>query len=142
MNKEKETVSSKKEDLFRWLSSEKFSESFPFPSMKHFPPHSSFMTFFLPPPSRSFLNTFPQRRHPFLFLSQKLYSSHWDTYRFVQKLEGEGFSRENSEAIMNSLSQVLDESVEDLSDTLVSHGDFESVKQGNNRGEILDYFLD
>ena len=31
----------------------------------------------------------------------------FDTYRLVQKLEGEGFSREAAEAIMASLSEVV-----------------------------------
>ena len=33
----------------------------------------------------------------------------FDTYRFVEKLESEGFSREQAEAIMNSLSYVIEE---------------------------------
>jgi hypothetical protein len=33
----------------------------------------------------------------------------FDTYKFVQKLEAEGFSRQQSEAIMQSLSEVINE---------------------------------
>ena len=36
-------------------------------------------------------------------------SFNFDTYRLVQRLEAEGFTREGSEAIMNSLSEVVEQ---------------------------------
>ncbi|RUS29873.1 putative mitochondrion protein [Jimgerdemannia flammicorona] len=35
---------------------------------------------------------------------------HFDTYKFVQKLENDGFTREQAEAILDSLSEVINES--------------------------------
>jgi len=34
---------------------------------------------------------------------------HFDTHRFVEKLERDGFSRQQSEAIMNALDEVVTE---------------------------------
>ncbi|KAJ3056421.1 hypothetical protein HK097_007034 [Rhizophlyctis rosea] len=51
----------------------------------------------------------------------------FDTYRLVQKLEGEGFSREAAEAIMASLSEVVFESISNISRTSVTTADFEKA---------------
>jgi hypothetical protein len=37
-------------------------------------------------------------------------SFNFDTYKFVQRLENQGFNREQAEAIMNSLSEVIADS--------------------------------
>ncbi len=52
---------------------------------------------------------------------------HFDTYKFVQRLEGEGFPRESSEAIMNSLAEVVSESVTNFSRSIVTKSEFEKV---------------
>lgn len=39
---------------------------------------------------------------------------HFDTHRFVEKLERDGFSRQQSEAIMNALDEVVTERYRDL----------------------------
>ncbi|KAK7203275.1 coiled-coil domain-containing protein 90A,mitochondrial [Myxozyma melibiosi] len=44
---------------------------------------------------------------------------HFDTLKFMQKLEANGFSPKQSEAVLNALSEVITESVESLSTTLV-----------------------
>ncbi|KAI8927852.1 DUF1640-domain-containing protein [Entophlyctis helioformis] len=49
----------------------------------------------------------------------------FDTYRFVQRLEADGFQRESAEAVMNSLAEVVNESVHNLSRTSVTRTDFE-----------------
>eukprot|EP00842_Homolaphlyctis_polyrhiza_P001811 jgi/Hompol1/2630/HPOL_006088-RA len=49
----------------------------------------------------------------------------FDTYRFVQRLEADGFSRDGAEAIMNSLTEVVGESVNNLSATSVTSTEFE-----------------
>ncbi|KAI8819568.1 DUF1640-domain-containing protein [Fimicolochytrium jonesii] len=51
----------------------------------------------------------------------------FDTYRLVQKLEGDGFSRESAEAVMASLSEVLAESINNISRTSVTKSDFEKA---------------
>ncbi|KAF9436604.1 hypothetical protein BGZ76_003478 [Entomortierella beljakovae] len=50
-------------------------------------------------------------------------SYHFDTHRFVEKLEREGFSRQQSEAIMNALDEVVTESVNNLTKNMVTKAD-------------------
>ena len=52
-----------------------------------------------------------QLRNPvFQLLPVRCISSyHFDTFKFVERLEAEGFSREQSEAIMASLREVISE---------------------------------
>ena len=65
--------------------------------------------------------------HKTWFHSQSILksSSSFDTYKFVQKLEGNGYSRETSEAVMNSLGEVLNTSIFNISKTSVSKADYE-----------------
>ncbi|KAI9146170.1 mitochondrial protein [Paraphysoderma sedebokerense] len=58
-------------------------------------------------------------------LSNSIPSSHFDTYKFVQKLEQEGFTREQSESIMTSFSEVVNESMQNLTKNMVSKSDQE-----------------
>jgi hypothetical protein len=53
-------------------------------------------------------------------------STHFDTFKFVQRLERDGFSRETSEAIMISLVEVASESSALMSTTLTTRQQFES----------------
>ncbi|ORZ13830.1 hypothetical protein BCR41DRAFT_355044 [Lobosporangium transversale] len=48
---------------------------------------------------------------------------HFDTHRFVEKLEREGFSRQQSEAIMNALDEVITESMNNLTKNMVTKAD-------------------
>ncbi|KAF9968637.1 hypothetical protein BGZ70_000954 [Mortierella alpina] len=48
---------------------------------------------------------------------------HFDTHRFVEKLEREGFSRQQSEAIMNALDEVVTESMDNLTKNMVTKAD-------------------
>ncbi len=52
---------------------------------------------------------------------------HFDTYKFVNRLEEKGFSREASEAIMNSVADVVTESVSHYSSAMVSRTEFEKT---------------
>ncbi|RUS19564.1 mitochondrion protein, partial [Endogone sp. FLAS-F59071] len=52
---------------------------------------------------------------------------HFDTYKFVQKLEQDGFTREQAEAILDSLSEVIDESVANLTKNMVTKVDQEKT---------------
>ena len=49
----------------------------------------------------------------------------FDTYRFVQRLEQDGFQRDVSEAIMNSVQEVVSESTANMSRTSVTKPEFE-----------------
>ncbi|KAF9111484.1 hypothetical protein BGX27_004848 [Mortierella sp. AM989] len=48
---------------------------------------------------------------------------HFDTHRFVEKLEKEGFSRQQSEAVMNALDEVITESMNNLAKNMVTRAD-------------------
>jgi hypothetical protein len=52
---------------------------------------------------------------------------YFDTFKFVERLEKEGFSTEQSEAIMNSLQKVISESMTDLARIMVSKAEREKV---------------
>ncbi|KAF8973369.1 hypothetical protein BGZ46_009975 [Entomortierella lignicola] len=52
---------------------------------------------------------------------------HFDTHRFVEKLEREGFSRKQSEAIMNALDEVVTESMDNLTKNMVTKADQEKT---------------
>lgn len=66
-------------------------------------------------------------------LSSKFHSSafarqnYFDTFKFVERLEKEGFSRQQSEAIMSSLQRVISESMMDLNKMMVSKAEREKV---------------
>ncbi|KAK9471071.1 DUF1640-domain-containing protein [Dipodascopsis tothii] len=61
------------------------------------------------PDWRTMSTTAPKPRHEYYF----------DTLKFVRRLESEGFSNKQAEAVLQALSDVIDESVESLSETLV-----------------------
>ena len=67
--------------------------------------------------------------HANSILQQKrIYHAHFfDTFKFMQHLEQEGFPRDTSEAIMNAVALVIDESVSEIGQTLVTHQEFEKV---------------
>ena len=45
---------------------------------------------------------------------------HFDTLKFILKLESNGFSKQQSEAVLNSLSEVINETMEGIRQTMVS----------------------
>ncbi|KAL7752817.1 Protein fmp32, mitochondrial [Sorochytrium milnesiophthora] len=49
----------------------------------------------------------------------------FDTYKFVQKLETEGFTRQQAEAIMQSFSEVINESMSNMKTSMVSKAEQE-----------------
>lgn len=69
----------------------------------------------------------------FKYLSSKFHTSvytrqnYFDTFKFVERLEKEGFSRQQSEAIMSSLQRVISESMMDLNKMMVSKAEREKV---------------
>ena len=52
---------------------------------------------------------------------------HFDTHHFVQRLEREGLTRAQSEGIMASMSDVIDESLRNLSQSMVTKAQQEKV---------------
>lgn len=61
-------------------------------------------------PVASVLNSVTRRHDPAMHHAiRSLSAYHFDTFKFVERLEAEGFSREQSEAIMASLREVISE---------------------------------
>ncbi|RPB12076.1 DUF1640-domain-containing protein [Morchella conica CCBAS932] len=52
---------------------------------------------------------------------------HFDTLKFVQRLQEEGFSEEQSVALMRALSDVIEESIQNLTRTMVLKEDQEKI---------------
>ncbi|CAO3618413.1 unnamed protein product [Cunninghamella blakesleeana] len=52
---------------------------------------------------------------------------HFDTFKFVQRLEREGFSREQSQAIMGSLQEVISDSMNSLTKSIVNKSEQEKA---------------
>ena len=57
--------------------------------------------------------------HPFSTTRQLGRDHHFDTLKFVQRLKDEGFSEEQSKAMMLVLSDVIEESIQNLTRTMV-----------------------
>ncbi|RKP14182.1 hypothetical protein BJ684DRAFT_19390 [Piptocephalis cylindrospora] len=81
----------------------------------------------LSPTTRHVLSRIPQR-----FTRLQRYSApssqkpqHFDTYRLVKALEREGFDQKQSEAIMRCLSAVVNESIGQLTEEMVTKGEQE-----------------
>lgn len=53
--------------------------------------------------------------------------NYFDTFKFVERLEKEGFTTEQSEVIMISLQKVISESMQDLTKMMVSKAEREKV---------------
>lgn len=53
---------------------------------------------------------------------------HFDTFKLVERLEKEKFTREQSEAIMISLRKVINESMSELSKPIVKRSEQEKVR--------------
>ncbi|KAI9099500.1 hypothetical protein DFS34DRAFT_579452 [Phlyctochytrium arcticum] len=116
------------------IQSESLSIASPFPTTRlpsrlpnAFPP--TLQSNLLPPtapyqlPSAQLINTL-WKRH-FSGMHQ------FDTYKLVQRLEADGFSRESAEAIMANLSEVVGESINNISRTSVTKSDFEKAMYMN-----------
>lgn len=53
---------------------------------------------------------------------------HFDTFKFVERLEKEKFTRQQSEAIMTSLRKVMKESMTELTRPMVTQAQQEKVR--------------
>ena len=52
---------------------------------------------------------------------------HFDTHRFVQRLEREGLNRAQAEGIMSAMAEVIDESIRNMASNMVTKADQEKV---------------
>jgi hypothetical protein len=59
--------------------------------------------------------------------TNRLNEFHFDTHHFVQRLEREGLTRQQAEGVMNSIADVIDESIRNMSSNLVTKADQEKV---------------
>ncbi|KAI9853393.1 MAG: hypothetical protein M1824_001294 [Vezdaea acicularis] len=64
-------------------------------------------------------------QRPFSSAPHRLRDHHFDTLKFVQRLHDEGFSEEQSVALMRVLSDVIEESIQNLTRTMVLREDQE-----------------
>ncbi|KAI5818465.1 hypothetical protein BZA77DRAFT_307037 [Pyronema omphalodes] len=71
----------------------------------------------LPPAHSNAFHSTPVRRR----------DHHFDTLKFVERLKAEGFSEEQSEALMRVLSDVIEESIQNLTRTMVPREDQEKI---------------
>ncbi|KAG8950221.1 hypothetical protein FRC04_007855 [Tulasnella sp. 424] len=71
----------------------------------------------------------PTRQHPALrppcnprsfTSSSQLLAHHFDTHKFVRRLETEGLTRQQAEGIMNAIESVMDESIRNMSSGFVT----------------------
>lgn len=53
--------------------------------------------------------------------------NYFDTFKFVERLEKQGFTTEQSEVIMLSLQKVINENMQDLTKVMVSKAEREKV---------------
>ena len=53
--------------------------------------------------------------------------SHFDTHRFVQRLEREGLNRAQAQGIMTAMAEVIDESIRNMTSNMVTKADQEKV---------------
>jgi hypothetical protein len=60
--------------------------------------------------------------------SSRLNNFHFDTHHFVQRLEREGLTRAQSEGIMASMADVIEESIRNLTQNMVSKSQQEKVR--------------
>ncbi|KAF7730181.1 hypothetical protein EC973_002789 [Apophysomyces ossiformis] len=81
---------------------------------------------------RSFLAKNPSSRSSALSFHssspiRQLPQYHFDTFKFVERLENEGFTREQSEAIMASLREIISESMSGLTKAMVTKAEQEKT---------------
>ncbi|TKA27791.1 hypothetical protein B0A50_04892 [Salinomyces thailandicus] len=69
----------------------------------------------------------PTHRRPFSTTPPLAKDHHFDTLKFVQRLRAEGFSETQAEAMMRVLSDVIEESIQNLTRTMVLREDQEKA---------------
>ncbi|KAK1827190.1 DUF1640-domain-containing protein [Podospora conica] len=76
-----------------------------------------------PPPTNSLIRDAPALRRSFHASAARRRDHHFDTLKFVQRLEEEGFTEEQSAAMMKVLNDVIEESIQNLTRTMVLRED-------------------
>ncbi|KAI7198810.1 hypothetical protein D0869_16107 [Hortaea werneckii] len=87
---------------------------------RHTPPRPSPLNHHRP-------NQQPTRQQPFTTTPPRQKDHHFDTLKFVQRLEAEGFTEAQSAAMMRVLSDVIEESIQNLTRTMVLREDQEKA---------------
>lgn len=65
---------------------------------------------------------------PSAFNSSRIgHDYHFDTHHFVQRLEAEGLNRAQAEGIMNAMAEVIDESIRNMTNNMVTKAEQEKV---------------
>jgi hypothetical protein len=75
-----------------------------------------------PPRSRTFFSSSPR------------YEYHFDTHKFVERLESEGLNRAQAEGIMTAMAEVIDESIRSLTQNMVTKAEQEKVRSRSRFG--------
>lgn len=71
--------------------------------------------------------TFSPRARTFSSSSPR-YDYHFDTHKFVERLEREGLNRPQAEGIMMAMAEVIDESIRSLTQNMVTKAEQEKVR--------------
>lgn len=79
------------------------------------------------PATLLFRNQFPAQA-PNLVSKRLVHGSSFDTFRFIQKLESDGFTREQAEAILTCLSEVMAEANSSIVSNSVPLSEYERTK--------------
>ncbi|KAI5838575.1 hypothetical protein DFP73DRAFT_564560 [Morchella snyderi] len=82
----------------------------------------------IPPPIAALTPPWPQSSQRQFHAAPRMHKDHhFDTLKFVQRLQEEGFSEEQSVALMRALSDVIEESIQNLTRTMVLKEDQEKI---------------
>lgn len=91
---------------------------------------------------------FPARSSYYIKSAHRLFHStpsirqnYFDTFKLVERLEREGFTREQSEAIMRSLQKVISTNMNELNKLMVSKADREKVQDTINIEICSSHFI-
>ncbi|KAK3941093.1 DUF1640 domain-protein [Diplogelasinospora grovesii] len=80
-----------------------------------------------PQPCSTFKPALSSLRRPFHATPARRRDHHFDTLKFVQRLQGDGFTEEQSVAMMKVLNDVIEESIQHLTRTMVLREDAAKV---------------
>lgn len=91
----------------------------------------SFRLLHIPHPHRPIWTFRVLNRHRKIHGSPRIQDYPFDTHHFVQRLEREGLNRAQAEGIMNAMAEVMDESIRNMTSTMVTKTEQEKVWHSN-----------